>query len=98
MFRDAAILNAKVRNKLFCDLQQILYKHIFNLSGVISEGRTVLKYHANSNSMLSFGNGQPVRILSKGDGTQQDIWGVEVSRDYGLIKDVRSHSNVIFLD
>ena len=46
--------------------------------GVISEGRTVLKYHANSNQMLSFGQSQPVRIFSKGDGSQQDIWGVEV--------------------
>ena len=49
-------------------------------TGVISEGRTVLKYHANSNSMLSFGQSQPVKIFSKGDGNQQDIWGVEVSR------------------
>ena len=28
--------------------------------------------------MLSFGQSQPVRIFSKGDGSQQDIWGVEV--------------------
>ena len=50
----------------------------FTLPGVVSEGRTVLKYHANSNSMLSFGMNQPVRIFSKGEGVQEEIWGVEV--------------------
>merc|ERR1711962_1847743 len=52
--------------------------------GVISEGRTVLKYHANSNSMLSFGQSQHVKILSKGDGSQQDIWGVEINGKRGF--------------
>merc|ERR1739838_1124634 len=52
--------------------------------GVISEGRTVLKYHANSNLMLSFGQNQQVRILSKGDGSQQDIWGVEINGKRGF--------------
>ena len=57
-------------------------KTFFDFPGVVSEGRTLLKYHANSNSMLSFGKNQNVKILSKGDGTQQDIWGVEVSRPF----------------
>merc|ERR1719189_1412695 len=52
--------------------------------GVISEGRTLSKYDANSNSMLSFGQSQHVKILSKGDGSQQDIWGVEINGKRGF--------------
>ena len=57
---------------------QLFLTTTFLVTGPISEGRTLLKYHANSNSMLSFTNNQPVLIFSKGDGTQTDIWGVEV--------------------
>jgi len=54
-------------------------------SGPISEGRTVLKYHANSNSMLSFTNNQLVLIFSKGEGNQNDIWGVEINGKRGFV-------------
>merc|ERR1712018_734417 len=53
--------------------------------GPISEGRTVLKYHANSNSMLSFTTNQPVLIFSKGEGGQSDIWGVEINGKRGFV-------------
>ena len=36
--------------------------------------------------MLSFGKNQNVKIFSKGDGTQQDIWGVEVRRPFTFLK------------
>merc|ERR1711899_109190 len=51
----------------------------------ISEGQTVLKYHANSNSMLSFRTNQKVLIFSKGEGSQQDIWGVEINGKRGFV-------------
>ena len=66
----------------------------FDLPGVIAEGRTLLKYHANSNSMLSFGKNQNVKIFSKGDGTQQDIWGVEVRQPFSYNSDERSESKL----
>ena len=38
--------------------------------------------------MLSFTNNQPVLIFSKGEGNQNDIWGVEVKiRDFWWISD-----------
>ena len=75
---------------------------IFISPGVISEGRTVLKYHANSNQMLSFGQSQPVRIFSKGDGSQQDIWGVEVRKKSWHMEQIlcifdRMQKNVVYL-
>ena len=38
--------------------------------------------------MLSFGKNQNVKIFSKGDGTQQDIWGVEVRRPFTFLKEL----------
>ena len=43
-------------------------------------GRTVLKYRANSNLMLSFNPSTPVKIFSKDLSDGGEIWGVEVSK------------------
>ena len=46
----------------------------------ISVGRTVLKYRANSNLMLSFNPSTPVKIFSKDMNDGGEIWGVEVRK------------------
>ena len=50
------------------------------LSEPISVGRTVLKYRANSNLMLSFNPSTPVKIFSKDMNDGGEIWGVEVRK------------------
>ena len=47
---------------------------------MIGHGRTVLKYFAKDEGMLSFANNKPVKIFSKGAGSNPDLWGVMVSR------------------
>ena len=42
-------------------------------------GKTVLKYFASEDGMLSFANNKPVKIFSKGAGSNPDLWGVMVS-------------------
>jgi hypothetical protein len=41
-------------------------------------GKTVLKYFAKDEGMLSFANNKPVKIFSKGAGTNPNLWGVMV--------------------
>ena len=45
---------------------------------MVGEGRTVLKYFANEDGMLSFANNKPVKIFSKGAGSNPELWGVMV--------------------
>ena len=44
----------------------------------MSAGRTILRYHAKSPELLSFGIDQNVLVFSKEAGTDKDLWGVEV--------------------
>ena len=57
----------------------------FFFAAVIGHGRTVLKYFAKDEGMLSFANNKPVKIFSKGAGSNPDLWGVMVSRQISLI-------------
>ena len=59
---------------------------------MIGHGRTVLKYFAKDEGMLSFANNKPVKIFSKGAGSNPDLWGVMVSRQ----SDLSAQSNVCF--
>ena len=52
-----------------------LHQNILVLLGV---GKTVLKYFAKDEGMLSFANNKPVKIFSKGAGTNPNLWGVMV--------------------
>ena len=45
---------------------------------MIGVGRTVIKYFAKDEGMLSFSNNKPVKIFSKGAGSNPDLWGVMV--------------------
>ena len=47
---------------------------------MIGVGRTVIKYFAKDEGMLSFSNNKPVKIFSKGAGSNPDLWGVMVSQ------------------
>ena len=53
--------------------------HYFAFLAVIGVGRTVIKYFAKDDGMLSFSNNKPVKIFSKGAGSNPDLWGVMVS-------------------
>ena len=46
---------------------------------MVGVGKTVLKYFASEDGMLSFANNKPVKIFSKGAGSNPDLWGVMVS-------------------
>ena len=46
----------------------------------VSIGRTLVKYRANSNQMLSFNPSVPVKIYSKDVNEGGEIWGVEVRK------------------
>ena len=46
---------------------------------LVGVGKTVLKYFASEDGMLSFANNKPVKIFSKGAGSNPDLWGVVVS-------------------
>ena len=48
-------------------------------------GKTVLKYFASEDGMLSFANNKPVKIFSKGAGTNPDLWGVMVRNQSGIL-------------
>ena len=87
----------KFLNYIFLTLYnwQLFLTTTFLVTGPISEGRTLLKYHANSNSMLSFTNNQPVLIFSKGDGSQTDIWGVEVIKNVILLPGTLDISQIL---
>ena len=70
------------------------------ISEPISVGRTVLKYRANSNFMLSFNPSTPVKIFSKDVSDGGEIWGVEVrnSNRYlitGYYRNILSYSNYL---
>ncbi|XP_059094113.1 transport and Golgi organization protein 1-like isoform X1 [Tigriopus californicus] len=52
---------------------------------VVSEGRTILRYHAKSPEMLSFNSDLPVKILSKEAGQDLDLWGVEIQGRRGYV-------------
>ena len=41
-------------------------------------GKTVLKYFAKDEGMLSFSNNKQVKIFSKGAGSRPELWGVMV--------------------
>ena len=59
-------------------------------------GKTVLKYFAKDDGMLSFANNKPVKIFSKGAGTNPDLWGVMVRNNQSIQMDF---NNLIeFLD
>ena len=45
---------------------------------LVGVGKTVLKYFASEDGMLSFANNKPVKIFSKGAGSNPDLWGVMV--------------------
>ena len=54
----------------------------------MSAGRTILRYHAKSPELLSFGIDQNVLVFSKEAGTDKDLWGVEVRQrqtDFDLV-------------
>merc|ERR1712045_575604 len=52
---------------------------------VIGHGRTVLKYFAKDEGMLSFANNKPVKIFSKGAGSNPDLWGVMIDGRRGYV-------------
>ena len=70
-----------------------LFEVVFYFAAVIGHGRTVLKYFAKDEGMLSFANNKPVKIFSKGAGSNPDLWGVMVSRQ---TSDQSAQSNVCF--
>merc|ERR1719270_933974 len=49
-----------------------------NCSVLVGVGKTVLKYFASEDGMLSFANNKPVKIFSKGAGSNPDLWGVMI--------------------
>ena len=61
-----------------CLLRLSLTWFSLQFSAVIGHGRTVLKYFAKDEGMLSFANNKPVKIFSKGAGSNPDLWGVMV--------------------
>jgi hypothetical protein len=46
---------------------------------LLSEGRTLIKYHAKEAGMLSFDSNRHVKIFSKEAGSNPHLWGVMVS-------------------
>ena len=54
-------------------------KHRWLPPVLVGVGKTVLKYFASEDGMLSFANNKPVKIFSKGAGSNPDLWGVMVS-------------------
>jgi len=63
---------------------------------LLGVGKTVLKYFAKDDGMLSFANNKPVKIFSKGAGTNPDLWGVMVRNNQSIQMDF---NNLIeFLD
>ena len=43
-----------------------------------TKDKAVLKYFAKDEGMLSFANNKPVKIFSKGAGSNPNLWGVMV--------------------
>ena len=56
----------------------LIYPIKYHFIAVIGVGRTVLKYFAKDEGMLNFANNKPVKIFSKGAGSNPDLWGVMV--------------------
>merc|ERR1711892_8984 len=56
-----------------------------NCSVLLGVGKTVLKYFAKDDGMLSFANNKPVKIFSKGAGTNSDLWGVMIDGKRGYV-------------
>ena len=56
----------------------VFIQFLFPFLAVIGTGKTVLKYFAKDEGMLSFANNKPVKIFSKGSGSNPDLWGVMV--------------------
>merc|ERR1711892_688828 len=56
-----------------------------NCSVLLGVGKTVLKYFAKDDGMLSFANNKPVKIFSKGAGTNPDLWGVMIDGKRGYV-------------
>eukprot|EP00092_Neocalanus_flemingeri_P025250 GFUD01027382.1.p1 GENE.GFUD01027382.1~~GFUD01027382.1.p1 ORF type:complete len:1768 (+),score=522.48 GFUD01027382.1:102-5405(+) len=56
-----------------------------NCSVLLGVGKTVLKYFAKDNGMLSFANNKPVKIFSKGAGSNPDLWGVMIDGRRGYV-------------
>merc|ERR1712142_604802 len=54
-------------------------------SVLLGVGKTVLKYFAKDEGMLSFANNKPVKIFSKGAGSNPDLWGVMIDGRRGYI-------------
>ena len=60
---------------------------------MIGVGRTVLKYFAKDEGMLNFANNKPVKIFSKGAGSNPDLWGVMVRLLIGILDLASYHTN-----
>jgi len=56
-----------------------------NCSVLVGVGKTVLKYFASEDGMLSFANNKPVKIFSKGAGSNPDLWGVMIDGRRGYV-------------
>merc|ERR1711892_324562 len=56
-----------------------------NCSVLLGVGKTVLKYFAKDDRTLSFANNKPVKIFSKGAGTNPDLWGVMIDGKRGYV-------------
>merc|ERR1711892_210179 len=56
-----------------------------NCSVLLGVGKTVLKYFAKDDGMLSFANNKPVKIFSKGAGSNQNLWGVMIDGRRGYV-------------
>merc|ERR1712106_1087984 len=54
-------------------------------SVLLGVGKTVLKYFAKDEGMLSFANNKPVKIFSKGAGSNQNLWGVMIDGRRGYV-------------
>ena len=65
---------------VLCCFISIDCPHYFPILAVIGVGRTVIKYFAKDEGMLSFSNNKPVKIFSKGAGSNPNLWGVMVSK------------------
>ena len=66
-------------NLYFCVDRSFNCRILYIILAVIGTGRTVIKYFAKDEGMLSFANNKPVKIFSKGAGSNPDLWGVMVS-------------------
>merc|ERR1712142_811127 len=54
-------------------------------SVLLGVGKTVLKYFAKDEGMLSFANNKPVKIFSKGAGSNPNLWGVMIDGKRGYV-------------